>query len=112
MGTFELPSGLGIDSIIWAKKPSPRCSLERRQEIVASSSSFQELDSYCNELVLVEEILVQVMRHKQAVSCEMLSCAPFGWSPWPYCLMRTTLIIVACSFYKNKIKIRRTMKLL
>jgi hypothetical protein len=32
------------------------------------------------------------MGHEQGVSCEMLSCAPSRRSPWPYCLMRTTLL--------------------
>jgi hypothetical protein len=32
-----------------------------------------------------------MMGHKQGVSCEMLSCAPSKCSPWPYCLMKTTL---------------------
>jgi hypothetical protein len=69
----------------------PFYSFERKQEVITSSLSFQDLDSYYNEPVLLEEIIVQVMGHKQVVSCEMLSCVPSECSPRPYCLMRTTL---------------------
>ncbi len=64
MGTFELPSRLGIDSTIWTKKPSTHYSLERRQEAIASMSSFQDLNSYYNELVFIEKNLGQMMGHK------------------------------------------------
>ncbi len=73
---LNFPQDWGLIPLLELKKPSSHCSLERRQKVVASQSLFQGMDSYCNEHVLVEEILVQVMGHKHGTSCEMLSCAP------------------------------------
>jgi hypothetical protein len=43
--------------LIEPKKPYAHCSFERKQKVVAFLSSFKNQDSYCNEHVLVEEIM-------------------------------------------------------
>lgn len=32
------------------------------------------------------------MHHRQGVTCGILSCAPFGCFPWPYCLLKPTFL--------------------